>query len=79
MQITLGALRKGQRATVVSIRESALKSKLMELGLIAHTEVTVLFQAPFGDPIAIDIQGFVLSLRKSEADLIEVEPLTVSA
>ncbi len=77
MKITLAALKKGQRATVTSVQESGLKSKLMELGLIAQTEITVLFQAPFGDPIAIDIQGFVLSLRKSEAALIEVEPIPV--
>jgi len=35
--------------------------------------VKVLFKAPFGDPIAVDVDGYVLSLRKSEADLVQIE------
>jgi Fe2+ transport system protein FeoA len=44
----------------------------MEMGLIAGKEVRVLFRAPFGDPIAIDVHGYVLSLRLDEAGLIQV-------
>lgn len=70
--ITLAQAIKGEQVIVASIVESDLKSKLMELGIIAGRELTVLFHAPFGDPIAVDMEGFVLSLRKSEAELITV-------
>ena len=62
-----------QKAKVVGIAESELKPKLLEMGLYAGKEVEVLFKAPFGDPIAVDISGYVLSMRLSEAKLIEVE------
>lgn len=75
MVSTLAQVKKGQQVIVSSILESGLKSKLMELGIIAGREVTVLFHAPFGDPIAIDMEGFVLSLRKSEAELITIMSL----
>ncbi len=69
---TLAQVAKGDRVIVASILESDLKSKLMELGMIIGRELTVLFHAPFGDPIAVDMEGFVLSLRKSEAELITI-------
>ena len=49
--------------------------KLLEMGLTTGKVVEVLYRAPLGDPIAIDIDGYVLSLRKDEADLIEVSTL----
>lgn len=75
-QATLANINKGKKARILSVSENNLKSKLMELGIISGRELTVLFQAPFGDPIAIDMEGFVLSLRKSEAALIQVTPLS---
>lgn len=73
MSKSLSSIKPGQSVTVVSIHDSALKPKLMEMGLIQGKEVTVLFKAPFGDPIAIDVHGYILSLRLDEAGLIEVE------
>lgn len=61
---------------IVSIDKTDFKVKLMEMGLTIGSHVKVLYRAPLGDPIAIDIRGYVLSLRKSEAALIEVEPIT---
>ena len=49
-----------------------LSGKLTDMGLYPGKEIKVLFKAPFGDPIAIDLEGYVLSLRKFEASLIEV-------
>ncbi len=72
MVSTLAHVKKGEHVIVASILESGLKSKLMELGIVAGRELTVLFLAPFGDPMAIDMEGFVLSLRKSEAELINI-------
>lgn len=70
---TLAQLPLHQKAKVVGIAESQLKPKLLEMGLYTGQEVEVLFKAPFGDPIAVDISGYTLSMRLSEAQLIEVE------
>lgn len=42
------------------------------MGLYPGKEIKIIFKAPFGDPIAIDIDGYTLSLRKSEASQIEI-------
>jgi len=71
--LNLAEAKLGEKFIVQSVHEHILKSQLMELGIVSGQEVTVLFHAPFGDPIAIDMNGYVLSLRKSEAALIEVQ------
>jgi ferrous iron transport protein A len=73
MSSSLSNIQLGQAVTISSIEESFLKPKLMEMGLIKGKEITILFKAPLGDPIAIDVQGYVLSLRLDEAALIQVE------
>jgi ferrous iron transport protein A len=60
---------------VREISVSALKVKLMEMGIMEGKELRVLYRAPFGDPMAIDLGGYVLSLRNDEAELIQVEIL----
>lgn len=72
IQMKLGEVKIGQSATVQTIDSDGLRSKLLELGLTTGSRIQVLYFAPFGDPIAIDLEGFVLSLRKSEANLIHV-------
>ena len=72
MVTELDKIANGRMVTVDSLKDSNLKVKLMEMGLISGKKVKVLFRAPFGDPIAIDIEGYVLSLRRSEANLIYV-------
>jgi Fe2+ transport system protein FeoA len=47
----------------------------MEMGLLEGQEIAFLFKAPFGDPIAIEVNDYVLSLRLDEAQYIEVESL----
>jgi ferrous iron transport protein A len=61
------------RTTVTGITESDLKPKLLEMGLYTGKEVRVLFRAPFGDPIAVDVDGYVLSMRLDEARLVQIE------
>lgn len=73
MSRLLSSIIPGNKVKVTSIHDSLLKPKLMEMGLVIGKEIQVLFRAPFGDPIAIDVQGYILSLRKDEAGLIEVE------
>lgn len=60
-------------AKVIGIRDSDLKPKLLEMGLYTGKLVTVLFKAPFGDPIAVDVDGYVLSMRLNEASLVLIE------
>jgi Fe2+ transport system protein FeoA len=45
----------------------------MEMGILEGDFVQVLFKAPLGDPIAINVKGYTLSLRKDEAALVEVD------
>lgn len=68
----LSELKRGESAHVVGIDSSELKPKLMEMGLINGQLVKLLFKAPFGDPIAVEVGGYVLSMRKDEAVLVEV-------
>lgn len=70
---TLAQIPLNQKTKILGIVESELKPKLLEMGLYTGKEVEILFKAPFGDPIAVDISGYVLSMRLSEAVLIEVE------
>ena len=58
---------------IVSVDHSPISSKLTEMGLVSGQLITTLFKAPFGDPIAIELNGSVLSLRLEEAKFIEVK------
>ena len=57
---------------------SELSSKLLEMGFYEGKELEILYKAPFGDPIAVRVGDYVLSMRKKEASLIEVEPIPLS-
>ena len=70
--ITLADIPLKQQRSVISIAEGELKPKLLEMGMYIGKSVEVLFKAPFGDPIAINMDGYVLALRLEEAQLIEV-------
>jgi len=68
----LSDIPNGQEVNVLSIASSVLRVKLLEMGLLEGQSVKVLFRAPLGDPMAIDINGYVLSLRLNEAQLVTV-------
>ena len=53
--------------------EGAIKRRIMDMGLTKGTEVFVRKVAPLGDPVEIKVRGYELSLRKADAELIEVE------
>jgi ferrous iron transport protein A len=72
MNKSLSIVKPGEIVIISDLLDSALKPKLMEMGLVAGKKLKVLFRAPFGDPIAIDLGGYVLSLRLDEAQLINV-------
>ena len=72
MKQTLATSKRGKIMHVQSVHTSAISAKLIEMGLYVGQEVEILFSAPFGDPIAVNVGGYVLSLRLNEAALIEV-------
>ncbi|WP_421874086.1 FeoA family protein [Marinoscillum sp.] len=70
---TLDLLQLNKTMTVKSLSQNGVTSKLVDMGLYPGKLVEVVFKAPFGGPIAIDLDGYTLSLRKDEASLVEVE------
>ena len=71
---TLKELKPGQSATIVKIGgEGAIKRRIMEMGITKGAEVAVRKVAPLGDPMEITVRGYELSLRKADAELIEVQ------
>ena len=60
---------------VLQISESPLKQRLMSMGMIPGTKVTVLRSAPMGDPIAVGIRSYNLAIRREDAALISVEQI----
>jgi ferrous iron transport protein A len=74
--ITLDSLGEGQRARVVTVHgDDAISVRLMEMGLLDDEQIAVIGFAPLGDPLEIQLRGYRLSLRKREAQRVEVEPL----
>jgi Fe2+ transport system protein FeoA len=68
-------LKIGNKARVVSFSagNKAYRQRLIAMGLIPGTEFTVARMAPLGDPIEILVRGYALSLRKSEANILQIE------
>lgn len=58
---------------VEAISPSDISDKLLEMGLYQGKQISIKFTAPFGDPLAVEIDGGLLSLRRSEAELIIVK------
>lgn len=74
--MTLKELALGQKARIESIGgERAFRRRLLELGLVPGTEVTLLRVAPLGDPLELESRGCRLSIRGGEAALVRVAPL----
>ncbi len=64
----------GETAKVVKLHgEGAVKRRIMDMGLTKGTEVYVRKVAPLGDPVEITVRGYELSIRKADADMVEVQ------
>ena len=64
----------GESAVVIRIHgEGAIKRRIMDMGITKGVKITVRKLAPLGDPIEMTVRGYELSLRKADAELIEVE------
>ena len=71
---TLREVKVGETATVVKLHgEGATKRRIMDMGWTKGTEVYIRKVAPLGDPVEITIRGYELSIRKADAELIEIE------
>ena len=78
--VSLDQLQSGQRGRVGGVDgDDPLVQRLMEMGLFEGEEVEVLGFAPLGDPMEIRLRDYRLSLRRSEAARVQVEPLAGSA
>lgn len=72
--MTLKEVKIGSKATVKKLNgEGAIKRRIMDMGITKGVEITVRKVAPLGDPLEISVRGYELSLRKQDADMIEVQ------
>lgn len=70
---TLKETKIGQKVTVKKLcGEGAVKRRIMDMGITKGAEIYVRKVAPLGDPIEITVRGYELSLRKADAEMIEV-------
>ena len=73
MAANLKEAKVGQTVTVVKLHgEGAIKRRIMDMGITKGTEVYVRKVAPLGDPIEVTVRGYELSIRKADAEMIEV-------
>ena len=71
---TLRQVKIGDTVTVVKLHgEGAVKRRIMDMGITKGTAVHVRKVAPLGDPVEVTVRGYELSIRKEDAEMIEVE------
>ena len=71
---TLKDVKIGETAIIKRLHgEGALRRRIMDMGLTKGTEVIVRKVAPLGDPLELTVRGYELSLRKADAEMIEIE------
>ena len=70
---TLKDARVGDTVTVVKLHgEGAVRRRIMDMGITKNVEIYVRKVAPLGDPLELNVRGYELSLRKADAEMIEV-------
>ncbi len=71
---TLKDVKPGESVTVVKLNgEGAVKRRIMDMGLTKNTSVYVRKVAPLGDPIELTVRGYELSIRKADAQMVDVQ------
>ena len=71
---TLRNVKVGQTVTVVKLHgEGAVKRRIMDMGITKGTSIYVRKVAPLGDPVEVTVRGYELSIRKADAEMIEVK------
>ena len=71
---TLRQVKVGETVTVVKLHgEGAVKRRIMDMGITKGVQVYVRKVAPLGDPVEVNVRGYELSIRKNDAEMIEVQ------
>ena len=71
---TLKEIKVGQSATVVKLHgEGPVRRRIMDMGITKGVELYVRKVAPLGDPMELNIRGYELSIRRADAEMIEVQ------
>ena len=74
MNVPLSALAKGENGRVVAVdSRGEVGQRILEMGVTPGVTIRLVAAAPLGDPLAFEVRGYRLSLRKAEAALVEVE------
>ena len=74
---TLRDAKIGETVKVVKLHgEGAVKRRIMDMGITKGVEVYVRKVAPLGDPVELNVRGYELSIRKADAEMVEIEPVT---
>ena len=73
--MNLRAMHSGERGRIVGLLpgEKSYRQKLVAMGLIPGTEFSIARVAPLGDPVEIVVRGYALSLRRDEAQILQIE------
>lgn len=71
--MTLDKLSPGTEAIIESFTDDDIKLKLLEMGCLPGERISVVRFAPLGDPIAVSVSGYLLSMRRDEAATVEVK------
>ena len=73
---TLRYAKIGSTVRVVKLHGTgAVKRRIMDMGITKNVEIYVRKVAPLGDPVEVTVRGYELSLRRADADMVEVEPV----
>ncbi len=72
----LSDVKPGQTVQIEKLNQSSLKTRLMSMGMIKGTTIKVLRSAPLGDPMAVKVRSYVLSLRLDDAANIQVREIS---
>ena len=72
---TLDNIKVGQTVEVVKVHGegSSLRRRLLDMGITPNTKVTFVRSAPLGDPIEVTVRGYELTIRKDDAEILEME------
>ena len=73
VRLTVADLKKGEEAIIESFTDEEMSLKLMEMGVLPGEKIRLDRIAPFGDPIAISVSGYMLSMRRDEAATINIK------
>jgi len=75
MSARLGDMAVGERGRILKLErgEPGYREKLLSMGLTPGTEFTIVRLAPLGDPVELNVRGYAVSLRRGEAQMLQVE------